>query len=165
MHVLFAVCVREEPNHTTSITSTLYKSFNTLWTSLQVLTTRNLNLKTNDYFKGSEFPHLIFTYAGGRHWWRSACQLWRIQVRFHGAYNTAKTAQIWNKYSQKWNCAASVPVPKFMFLWAIYIFPWSVCLFCCRKIGGPIVGIYKSLTETMMWKLGLRPRSLFSGST
>jgi hypothetical protein len=34
-----------------------------------------------------------------------------------------------------------------MFLWAIYIFPRSVCLFCCRKIGGPIVGIYKSLTQ------------------
>ncbi len=29
-----------------------------------------------------------------------------------------------------------------MFLCAIYIFPGSVCLFCCRKIGGPIVGIY-----------------------
>ncbi len=25
-----------------------------------------------------------------------------------------------------------------------YIFPGSVCLFCCRKICGPILGIYKS---------------------
>jgi hypothetical protein len=41
----------------------------------------------------------------------------------------------------------------------------SVCLFCCKKIGGPIVGIYKSLTDTWMCKLGLRLRSSFSGST
>ncbi len=57
-----------------------------------------------------------------------------------------------NKYSHKWNCAASVPIPTFMFLWAIYIFPRSVCLFCCRKIGIPIVGIYKSVRDTWMWK-------------
>ncbi len=43
-----------------------------------------------------------------------------------------------------------------MFLWAIYIFPRSVCLLCCRKIGGPIVKIYKSLTDTWMWKWELR---------
>ncbi len=64
-----------------------------------------------------------------------------------------------NKYSQKRNCAASVPIPTFMFLWVIYIFLWSVCLFCCRKIGGPNVGIFKSLTDTWMWNLGLRPRN------
>jgi hypothetical protein len=29
-----------------------------------------------------------------------------------------------------------------VYLCAIYIFPRSVCVFCCRKIGGPIVGIY-----------------------
>jgi hypothetical protein len=38
---------------------------------------------------------------------------------------------------------------------------WSVCLFCCRKICGPILGIYKSLTDTWMWKLGLRRRNSF----
>ncbi len=57
----------------------------------------------------------------------------------------------------------SHPIPTFMILWAIYIFLWSVCLFCCRKIGGPNVGIYRSLTDTWMWKLGLRPRYSFSG--
>jgi hypothetical protein len=46
-----------------------------------------------------------------------------------------------------------------MCLWAIYLFPRSICLFCCRKICGPILGIYKLLTYTWIWKLGLRPRN------
>ncbi len=49
-----------------------------------------------------------------------------------------------------------------MFLWAIDIFPRSVCLFCCRKIGGPIMWIYGSLRDTWM---GLRPRNSFCGNT
>ncbi len=48
----------------------------------------------------------------------------------------------------------------FMWLLEIYILPQSVCLFCWRKIGGPILGIYKSLTSTRMWKLGLRGRAI-----
>ncbi len=53
-----------------------------------------------------------------------------------------------------------LPVPTLIrvYLWEVYIFPGSVCLFCCRKICEPILGIYKSLTDTSMWKLGLRPR-------
>ncbi len=43
-----------------------------------------------------------------------------------------------------------------------FIFP--VCLFCYRKICGRILGIYKSLTDTWMWKLGMRPRNSFSGN-
>ncbi len=42
-------------------------------------------------------------------------------------------------YSQKWNCAASVPISTFMCVWSNYIFLGSVHMFsCCR--------IYKSLT-------------------
>ncbi len=67
--------------------------------------------------------------------------------------------------SQKWNCAASL-LPKenyriIMFCLPIptlvYIFPGSDCLFCCSQIFGLILGIYKSLTDTWMWKLGLKP--------
>ncbi len=36
------------------------------------------------------------------------------------------------------------PIPTFMFLCRAFI---SVCLFCFRKIGGPIVGIYRSLNR------------------
>jgi hypothetical protein len=39
------------------------------------------------------------------------------------------------------NCSASIPISTFMYLWAIYIFPGSIWLFCCSQIGRPILGI------------------------
>ncbi len=43
-------------------------------------------------------------------------------------------------YSQQRNCyfknriiMLCLPVPTLIYLWEIYIFPWLVCLFCCRK--------------------------------
>ncbi len=50
-------------------------------------------------------------------------------------------------------------IPILVYQREIYIFPGSVCLFCCREICGSILWIYKSLTDTWMWKLGLRPHS------
>ncbi len=41
--------------------------------------------------------------------------------------------KIQNKNSQKRTCAATVPISTFMYLWAIYILPQSICLFCCKK--------------------------------
>ncbi len=34
---------------------------------------------------------------------------------------------------RKWYIGASIPISTFMPLWANYIFPWSVCLFCERN--------------------------------
>jgi hypothetical protein len=58
-----------------------------------------------------------------------------------------------------------LPISTFMYLWAIYIFLGLVCLFCWSQIGRPILGIYKSFTDTWMWELGTRPRSFISGNT
>ncbi len=67
--------------------------------------------------------------------------------------------KIGNRYSKKRNCAATVPISTFMWLWAIYIFLRTICLFFLQEICGPILGIYKSFTDTWIWKLGLRPRN------
>ncbi len=52
-----------------------------------------------------------------------------------------------------------LPISTFMYLWAIYIFPWSVCLCCCSQIVRLIPGIYQLLTdiqyECRNWELGL----------
>jgi hypothetical protein len=71
-------------------------------------------------------------------------------------------------YSQKWNCQSRIiifclPISTFMYLWAIYIFPGLVCLFCCSQIGRPILEIYKSLTDMWMQVLGTRLNNLFLG--
>ncbi len=70
--------------------------------------------------------------------------------------------KIRNQHSQKWDCTASFPNPKFMYLLAIYIFSGSVCLFVCSKIGGPIMGMY--INRSQIRKLGTRPCTFISGN-
>jgi hypothetical protein len=65
------------------------------------------------------------------------CSYWRNTI-----------PKIWNNYSHKRKCSATVPISTFMCLWAIYILPGLVCLFCCRKICGPILEKYINLSHT-----------------
>ncbi len=71
---------------------------------------------------------------------------------------TAKTKcqKVGNKYSQKRNIGASVPISTFMGLWANYIFRRWVCLFCWRKyVDRPWVYINRSQThECGTWGWG-----------
>jgi hypothetical protein len=70
-----------------------------------------------------------------------------------------KMPKIWNKYSQKRNIGASVPISTFICLWANLYIPTMELPFLLEEICGPILGIYKSLIDTWMWRLGLRPRN------
>ncbi len=133
------------------------------WVANAFLPTKilKINLRTacnKSYKEDHTFFHCSNTAKSG---WPSL----HSSVPYLSVHCKGSILKILNKYSQKWNGAATVPIPTFMFLWVIYISIPTVCLFWCRKISGPIVGIYKSLAYTWMWKLALRPCSFFSGST
>ncbi len=80
-------------------------------------------------------------------WFRiSLSSRYALQMKGRGEFST----NVWFpfKYSQKWNCYFQnriimfcLPVPRLIYLWEIYIFPRLVCLFSCREICGPILGI------------------------
>ncbi len=67
------------------------------------------------------------------------------------------------KYSFSGNSAASAPISTFMSVSELYS-PRIGLYISSSRIRRPIVGIYKSLTDTWMWKLGLRPRYSLSGN-
>ncbi len=49
----------------------------------------------------------------------------------------------------------SLPIPTLTYLWEIYVFPGSVCLFC-SQICWLILGIYKSLTDQINVEIGTK---------
>ncbi len=92
----------------------------------------------------------------------------RICSLAYCTWRACENINIWFPFMfpQKWNCYFQIriilfclSVPTLIYLWEIYIFPGSDCLFSCREICGQILGIYKSITDTCMWRLGLRPRN------
>ncbi len=65
--------------------------------------------------------HIVFGY-----WLNSVGK----EERQLSGWRSCTTPKIRNKYSQKWNCAAALLICAFIYLWAIYIFPRWVRLFC-----------------------------------
>ncbi len=63
----------------------------------------------------------VLMVIGGR--WRHPCKCSGIFYQFFWSHEPqCTTPKIWNKYSQKWNCAASFPISTFLYLWAIYTY-------------------------------------------
>ncbi len=69
------------------------------------------------------------------------------------------------KYSHKWNCGAWFPFPIFMYLWSIYIFPESVCLFGCSKIRQNDPGNIQIAHRYMIVEIGTEHYNLVSEIT
>ncbi len=78
--------------------------------------------------------------------------------------------KIWNKYSQERNCAATVPNPNFHIHVSVRdlavplsvrdLYPTIDLPILLQELCGPILEIYKTLTDTWM---GLRPRNSQKG--
>ncbi len=84
-------------------------------------------------------------------WWESKINVW-----FPLMYSKKGICCFQNRVIMF--CLSSTLIYISIYLWEIYIVPGLVCLFCCSKIFGLILRIYKSLTDTWMWILGLIPR-------
>ncbi len=95
----------------------------------------------------------------------------QMKVRWESNINV----WFWFMYSQKWNCMASLfpkhnynvlsPYVQVHVLWAIYIFPESVCLFCFSQIGRSIQEIFKIAQRNMNVGIGNEVAQFYSGNT
>ncbi len=68
----------------------------------------------------------------------------------------------WPCYFQNIIIMFCLPISTCVYLWAIYILPGSVCLFCYSQIARLILEKHKLFTDTWMQELGLKPRSFIS---
>ncbi len=70
----------------------------------------------------------------------------------------------WKQIFPEKELRGHVPISTLMCLWASDLYIPTIDLpILLLEICGPILGIYKSLRGTWMWKLGLRPRNLRKG--
>ncbi len=82
----------------------------------------------------------------------------------------AHVAQLWTLQRKSNLCTPRKKLPGLSPNFHIHVsvgvlyIPTIGPLFSCSRIDRPILGIYKSLTETWMEELGLRPRSFISGN-
>ncbi len=89
-----------------------------------------------------------------------SCSVSALLVIVKGSFLTHTARKIPFIYFFSGNCAASVSISTCICPWAIYIFPGSVHIFPCSRIGRPILEIYKSLTDRWVKELG--DRTLYS---
>jgi hypothetical protein len=81
-------------------------------------------------------------------WEGALWRLWQTKLQRHC---TANSKQIFPEMKLR----GLVPHSNIHVSVTIYAFPRSVYLFCCSNKGGPIVGIYKSFTDTFgNWERG-----------
>jgi hypothetical protein len=70
--------------------------------------------------------------------------LFRIFNGYRHLHCKEPIQKILNKYSQKRNCGPQSQFPH----WAIYIFPRSICLFCCKKY---VDWSWKYINRSVTW--------------
>ncbi len=66
--------------------------------------------------------------------------------------------KIGTNISRKEKPRPHVPMATFMYKWAIYIFPRSICLFCCRKYVDRSWEYINCLQTCLNVEMGLSPR-------
>jgi hypothetical protein len=81
-------------------------------------------------------------YAYVCNWWESNINVW-IPHLCIPRNETVQPCDFQNRIRM-----FCLPISTLIYLWEIYIFPGSVCLFCCNQLCGPILGTYKSLIDT-----------------